>query len=91
MSYIIGLAVLAQTNSSGATSYLMVDGQGSTRQLTDSSGNITARFVFDAYGNLLYVTVGVLNLSRAGRVSGTVFLRHRFRRKGNQAAGGRGK
>jgi RHS repeat-associated protein len=61
MSYIIGLAVLAQTNASGATSYLMVDAQGSTRQLTDSSGNITARFAFDAYGNLVYVAVGVLN------------------------------
>src|SRR5262249_682463 len=61
MSYIMGLSVVAQTNASGATSYLMVDAQGSTRQLTDSSGTITARFAFDAYGNLLYVTVGVLN------------------------------
>jgi RHS repeat-associated protein len=62
MSYIIGLTVLAQTNSSGATSYLMIDGQGSTRLLTDATGNITARFAFDAYGLYLYTPIGVLAL-----------------------------
>jgi RHS repeat-associated protein len=61
LSYIVGLSALAQTSATGSTSYFMVDGQGSTRQLTDSTGTISARFAFDAYGNLLYVPVGVLN------------------------------
>ena len=61
MSYIVGLAIVGQTNASTATSYLMPDAQGSTRQLTDSSGNITARFSFDAWGVYLYAPIGVLS------------------------------
>jgi RHS repeat-associated protein len=60
LSYLIGLGVFGQTNGSGTTSYLMPDGQVNTRLLTDSSGNITARYAFDAYGNLLFIPIGVL-------------------------------
>jgi RHS repeat-associated protein len=61
ISYILGLSVLGQTDSSGVTTWLMPDGAGSTRLLVNSSASITARFAYDAYGNLLVTPVGVLN------------------------------
>ncbi len=60
MSYIIGLAVVGQTNGTGATSYFMPDGQGSTRLVVDPSGTISVRYQYDAYGNVLGVALGVL-------------------------------
>ena len=38
----------------------MPDGEGSTRLLTDTSGNILTRFAYDAYGNALGVSLGVV-------------------------------
>jgi RHS repeat-associated protein len=61
MSYIIGLAVLAQTSGSGSTSYLMPDAQGSTRLVVDPTGTIIARYQYDAYGNVLGTALGVLS------------------------------
>jgi RHS repeat-associated protein len=61
MSYIIGLAVVAQTNSTGSTSYLMPDALGSTRLVVDPIGTITVRYQYDAYGNVLGVALGVLS------------------------------
>jgi RHS repeat-associated protein len=61
MSYLVGLSVFGQTDGAGATKYFLTDGQGSTRQVVDALGNITARFAYDAYGNLLGMAVGVLN------------------------------
>jgi RHS repeat-associated protein len=61
MSYIIGLDVVAQTNPSGTTSYLMPDALGSTRLVIDPTGTITARYQYDAYGNVLGTALGVLN------------------------------
>jgi RHS repeat-associated protein len=61
MSYILGLSVLGQTNGSGVTNYIMPDALGSTRLVTDASGSIVIRYVFDAYGNLLIAPIGILN------------------------------
>ncbi len=61
MSYILGLAVVAQTNASGATSYLMPDALGSTRLLVDPTATIIARYQYDAYGNMVGQTLGVLS------------------------------
>jgi YD repeat-containing protein len=61
MSYIIGLSVVAQTNASGTTSYLMPDALGSTRLVVDPSGTITVRYQYDAYGNVLGVALGLLS------------------------------
>jgi RHS repeat-associated protein len=61
MSYVLGLAVLSQAAPSGATGYLMGDVEGSTRLVVDSSGAITARVAYDAYGNVLGTTYGVTN------------------------------
>ena len=58
--YLLGLSVFGQTDSNG-TRYFMPDAQGSTRQLVDASGNIVARFAYDAYGNALGTQLGVVN------------------------------
>ncbi len=50
-SYIIGDRILAQNDALG-TAWLLPDGHGSTRLLTDSSGSVTDRFLYDAWGNL---------------------------------------
>ncbi len=52
-SYVLGDdEVLAQTRS-GTTNYYLDDGQGSVRDLTNSSGAITGSYTYDAFGNLL--------------------------------------
>jgi RHS repeat-associated protein len=38
------------------TSYYIYDGHGSTRALTDPSGNVTDTYDYDAFGNLLHST-----------------------------------
>ena len=49
LSYVLGNDVISQATGSG-TDFLMYDGHGSTRLLTNSSGNITNRMSYDAYG-----------------------------------------
>ncbi len=56
MSYILGLDIIGQASSSGVVSYMLTDGQGSTRALTNASGVVTATFNYDTEGNLLGVT-----------------------------------
>ena len=52
-SYVVSQGeVLAQTRG-GATSYALLDGQGSVRALTNSSGGITDSYSYDAFGNPL--------------------------------------
>jgi hypothetical protein len=51
--YIIGDRVLAQADPTGAVSYLLTDGHGSTRALTGSSGAVTQTFNFTAFGRSL--------------------------------------
>ena len=48
---VAGGEVVAQTKGS-ATSYLLHDGQGSVRTLTNASGAVTESHVYDAYGAL---------------------------------------
>ena len=43
----------AQVDSSGTTNFYTIDGHGSTRGLVNSSGQVTATFNYDAFGNLL--------------------------------------
>jgi len=58
----ISYALGGHTQSKGGTvSHLMPDGHGSTRQLADGSGNITAKYSYDAYGKGLDFTNGVVN------------------------------
>jgi len=60
VTYTLGSQVIGQEKS-GVISYLMPDGHGSTRLLTGSSGTITDRYSYDAYGNGLDFTATMLN------------------------------
>jgi RHS repeat-associated protein len=59
-NYTYGLDRISQTRnfSSGATqtSYYVHDGHGSTRALTDSTGNVTDTYDYDAFGNEIHST-----------------------------------
>jgi len=59
-SYVIGDDHISQTVG-GTTSFLAMDGHGSTRLLTDSNGGITDGFSFDAYGCQLGPKSNVVN------------------------------
>lgn len=48
----LGDSELLSQDRSGNTSYYLADGQGSTRALTDSAGNVTDRYSYDAYGSV---------------------------------------
>jgi len=51
VTYVIGDRVLGQANASGAVSYLLTDGHGSTRALTNSAGAVTQTFNYTAFGS----------------------------------------
>lgn len=54
-SYTYGLSRISQDRS-GDVSFYHIDGQTSTRVLTDSTGNLTDTYNYDAFGNLLSST-----------------------------------
>jgi RHS repeat-associated protein len=58
-SYTIGSQVISQKKS-GTNLYIMADGHGSTRLLTDTNGTISDRYSYDAYGVALNFTFGTL-------------------------------
>jgi RHS repeat-associated protein len=60
VSYTIGSKVLSQSKS-GVVSHLLGDGHGSTRLLTGSTGAVTDRYSYDAYGKTLGFNPGVVN------------------------------
>lgn len=68
-SYTIGDDVLSQTVA-GVTNHLLYDGHGSTRQLTDSNGAVTANYAYDVYGKMLGGNPGVTD----GKTSATDLL-----------------
>lgn len=68
-SYTIGDDVLCQTVA-GVTSHLLYDGHGSTRQLADNNGAVTANYAYDAYGKMLGGNPGVTD----GKTSATDLL-----------------
>ncbi|MHB8516615.1 MAG: RHS repeat-associated core domain-containing protein, partial [Dehalococcoidia bacterium] len=51
-TYVYGLSLIAKTDGGGTTSYYLPDGLGSTAQLTDTSGNVTDGYTYDAFGAL---------------------------------------
>ncbi len=59
-SYVLGDEVLSQ-NVNGIISYLLYDGQGSTRQLAGVDGTIMANYKYDAYGKMLNGDPNVTN------------------------------
>ena len=65
MTYFLGERVIAQADASGTVTFLLPDGHGSTEQLANSSGTVTAAFQYDAFGTALNFTPAV---------AGVVFL-----------------
>ena len=59
-SYVYGNALISQ-NRGGALSYYLVDGLGSTRALTNASGVVTDRYVYDAFGRTIGQTGSTVN------------------------------
>jgi RHS repeat-associated protein len=59
-SYVYGNALISQ-NRGGAVSYYLVDGLGSTRALTNASGVVTDRCVYDAFGRTIGQTGSTVN------------------------------
>ena len=58
VQYYYGLELLERydTNNSRAVRYYVHDGHGSVRALTDSSGNVTDTYDYDAFGNEIHST-----------------------------------
>ena len=60
-TYTLGASIIAQ-NAGGSVSYIMADGHGSTRQLTDftsspsTNGYVTSRYDYDAFGSPIALT-----------------------------------
>ncbi len=52
-TYVWGNQALFQTGTSGQSQFFLQDGLGSTRLLTDMTGQVIARYDYDAYGNAL--------------------------------------
>jgi RHS repeat-associated protein len=63
-SYVLGGDELLAQTRGGTTSYYLDDGQGNVRLLTTSSGAITDRYTYDAFGNLLSSTGSTINSYR---------------------------
>jgi RHS repeat-associated protein len=52
VGYVYGYDLISQ-NRNGVKSFYLYDGLGTTKALTDSSGVVTDRYIYDAYGNIL--------------------------------------
>jgi RHS repeat-associated protein len=82
VSYVYGRDLISQ-NRSGAKSFYGVDGLGSTRVLTNGSGVVTDRYIYDAFGRTIgqVGTTGNVYLfageQRDANV-GLVYLRERY-------------
>jgi uncharacterized delta-60 repeat protein len=59
LTFILGDRVTGQVDSEGNVSYLLTDGHGSTRLLTNSMGIVTAAFNYDAFGTALNFNPGM--------------------------------
>jgi RHS repeat-associated protein len=51
-SYVLAGSKLISQTQNGSTSFYLQDGQGSTRNLTDSTGNVTDSYSYTAFGEI---------------------------------------
>jgi RHS repeat-associated protein len=72
--FTFGPELISQTRN-GATRFVLADGMGSTRLLTDAGGNVTDSFAFDAFGN---------EIARSGATE----VEHRYRGERMESASG---
>ena len=78
-SYAYGRDLISQ-NRGGETSYYHTDGLGSTRALTGTSGLLTDRYTYDAFGQLLSQLGTTVNLYRfAGEQYDSMLGRYHLR------------
>jgi len=78
----IGMGPISQA-AAGARTFLLVDGLGSTRELTDTTGKVVGGYVYDAFGTTLaQVGSAVTEYQFAGELRDTLtgldFLRARY-------------
>jgi RHS repeat-associated protein len=52
-AYTYGLSLISQRQPGVSTNFFVYDGHGSTRLLTDMSGNVLNAFAYDAFGNMI--------------------------------------
>jgi RHS repeat-associated protein len=81
-SYVYGNALILQ-NRSGVLSFYHTDGLGNTRVLTNSSGIVTDRYVFDAFGRILAQSGTTVNAylfagEQRDLITGLDYLRARY-------------
>jgi RHS repeat-associated protein len=75
---------LISMNRADANSYYHYDGLGSTRQLTNSLGNVTVSYTYDSFGNLIASTGSATNTygftgeQQFAEADSLVFLRARY-------------
>ena len=82
VSYVYGKNLISQERE-GVPTYYHVDGLGSTRALTDAAGNVTARYLYDAFGRHIGQLGSTDNIylfagEQRDAVSGLDFLRARY-------------
>jgi len=85
-SYVYGNALISQ-NRGGVLSYYLVDALGSTRALTNASGIVTDRYVYDVFGRMLSQTGNTVNSYLFGgqqtdSSTGLEYLRARYMNAG---------
>ena len=81
-SYVFGNQIISERQN-GATSYYHVDGLGSVRALTNASGVVTDRYVYDAFGRMLSQTGTTANPflfagQQSDGSSGLYYMRARY-------------
>jgi RHS repeat-associated protein len=81
-SYVYGQRLISQ-NRGGVSSYYLVDGLGSTRALTNASGAVTDRYVYDAFGRTIGQAGATANAylfagQQRDAVTGWDYLRARY-------------
>ena len=84
MVYNYGRGLISMKRA-GANSYYHYDGLGSARQLTNSSEEVVAAYIYDGFGNLVAIfgpsfnnTYGFTGEQQFNEPDGMVFLRARY-------------
>lgn len=80
--YVYGRHLLSQSQG-GVQSYYEVDRLGSTRALTNASGVVTDRYIYDAFGNIIFHSGSTLNSylfagEQTDATTGLHYLRARY-------------
>lgn len=81
--YIRGINLIARENGSGTRNYYMYNGHGDVVKLTNSTGDVTKNYDYDAFGNEKNIDNNDSNVFRYcgeyfDRETGTIYLRARY-------------